>query len=83
MADIVEEYRRRVRKRLSRAENEPVARMVDALCLPSFHVETLLRLVENSFGTTFRLFSLTENLWFCENANKVTRFQESVLVSQR
>lgn len=83
MCDFIDQYRKRVQKRLSRKENEPVVRMVEILCLPSFHAETLLRIVERPDGTAFRLFTLTENLWFAHDKRAVQRFQESTPVSKR
>ena len=78
MTDFIEEYRMRVRKRLSRAESEPVVRIAEALCFPSFYAETLLRVTERRDGTTFRLFSFTSNLWYSDEGKEPTRLQETV-----
>lgn len=73
------DYRERVRKRLGRHEPEPVLELAEALCYPSFHPETLLRVARGAEGSKLRLVTLTENLWYSQALNP-TRFQESAAV---
>jgi hypothetical protein len=42
MTKFIDEYRKRVKKRLSRHEKLPALEVAEALCMPSFHPETLL-----------------------------------------
>lgn len=66
MNDFIEDYMDRVRKRLSRREDNPVKRMAEVLCFPSFHPEALLRVANTAAGTTFRLATFTSSLWYSE-----------------
>ena len=82
MTDFIEEYRRRVRKRLSRSESEPFVQLAEVLCFPSFHAETLLQVTERLEGTTFRLFTFSSSLWYSDEGKEPTRYQESIPVPQ-
>lgn len=81
MTDFIQEYQNRVRKKLSRAESEPVSRMAEALCFPAFHAETLLRVTEGIQCTTCRLITLSSSLWYSDESESPTRLQESTVVS--
>lgn len=81
MTDFIDQYRQRARKRLSRKESEPVVRMAEVLCFPSFHAETLLRVTESPNGTAFRLSTFSSSLWYSEDGKEPRRFQETVEVS--
>lgn len=75
MTDFIDDYRRRVKKRLSRHEKQPALEIAEALCMPSFHPETLLRACRHEDKTVFRFVTLTENLWYSESPT-VGRQQE-------
>ena len=75
MADFIEQYNKRVRKRLGRHEPQPSLELAEALCYPSFHPETLLRVSRGAEDSTLRLVTLTENLWYSQ-APTPARIQE-------
>lgn len=75
-----DEYLRSVTKRLARGEDTSTVRFVEALCLPSFHPEVLLRASEGPNGTTFRLNTFTSSLWYSELGRKPDRVREAVPV---
>lgn len=75
MADFIEQYNERVRKRLGRHEPQPSLELAEALCYPSFHPETLLRVSRGAEDSTLRLVTLTENLWYSQAPNPA-RIQE-------
>src|SRR4051794_40913228 len=77
-------YKERVRKLLKRDENNPIMRVAEVLCFPSFHPETLLRAVLDPVGTSFRLCTLDSSLWYCDESEggpQPERFQEVCGVS--
>jgi hypothetical protein len=86
MADFVAQYKERVRKRLTRQDVEPVLQAAEALCYPSFHPETLLRVTKNQTTTMFRLVTLTSSEWEAEHSDPANerpgRLQEVAVVPQ-
>lgn len=78
---MIDDYRRRVVKCLSLGTLTGSSRLAAALCLPSFHPETLLRVVEGPDGTSFRLATLTSSLWYSEAGQTPRRLEETVSVS--
>lgn len=81
MTDIVDQYKKRVQKKLCRAEKEDHSQLAEVLCLPSFHAETLIRVVKTADHTVIRLFSFTSSLWYSDEDDPPVRFQESAVVA--
>src|SRR3989442_1762260 len=84
MSDLIGQYKERVRKRLSRREDDSTTRMAEALCYPSFHPETLLRATCGPNGTAFRLVTVASSMWCSGESAKrqqPERFQEIATVS--
>lgn len=80
MNDIIDEFYRRAEKRLAITESEPVLRLAEAFCFPSFHPEARLRVVERADGTMVRLCSLDAQLWAAEAGQAPRKFEESAVV---
>jgi hypothetical protein len=77
---MLDEYCNRVVKRLSSGEGATPSRLADALCLPSFHPEVLLRVSEVTTGTTFRLATFTSSLWYSESGQEPGKVDEAIHV---
>jgi hypothetical protein len=86
MTDFIAQYKERVRKRLSRRDEEPVSQAAEALCYPSFHPETLLRATKSQKTTMFRLVTLTSSEWEAGHGDPANerpgRLQEVTVVPQ-
>ena len=80
MSEMLDDYRNRVVKRLSSEEDATPSRLAEALCLPSFHPEVLLRVAEWSNGTTFHLATFTSSLWYSELGKEPSRMDEAIHV---
>ena len=80
MSEMLDDYRNRVVGRLSSEEDATPSRLAEALCLPSFHPEVLLRVAEWSNGTTFHLATFTSSLWYSEPGQEPSRMDEAIHV---
>jgi hypothetical protein len=84
MSNLIEQYKERVRKRLSSPDDDSAMRMAEALCYPSFHPETLLRATCWPNGTTVRLVTVAASMWHCKEGaipQQPERFQEIAKLS--
>jgi hypothetical protein len=64
LTDFIEVYKHRVRDLLWPSETKGPSAWADALCFPSFHAETLLRVTEEEGETKCSLTTFGSSLWY-------------------
>jgi hypothetical protein len=77
MMKYVGDYVLRVQVGLAQEEFTPFYRLAEALCLPSFHPETLLRVTGGPAGTSIGMVTFGSSLWYSETGRAPTRCEET------
>jgi len=65
---IISDYKASVRERLRYRDRDEMPRIAKALFYPSFHPETLLRVIADGDGTTMELTSVESSIWYSGHA---------------